>query len=523
MLLAFWLAFCGPLLAGPVIAAPPETPPLDTSISEDPDPSASEDPGSGLLAPAPDPGTAPQDADSPIALSGIPLDSGSVRRRGLEAPVILQQQAREPEVADPAPDPGDGPVAKGGDEPPQRRKQTAKRKSDDRADDPARVWPMPPESYTFSQAFGCVPQLGNLYFADENCPPSAPVVHTGIDMAAPEGTPFYAAASGWITLAGYDRPTPDANTRIILQHDGKNDGYATEYLHWVATFVEVGDYVRAGQPIGEVGNVGFSTGPHLHFSVVELDSGEHVDPVRWLPKDANYDGYPGRLPRATFRLPAGTTAGQPEGADPAPSDPPRRVKVPDSLPDSGANNGARGERKKDRRGKDASSDAHSDGSSRRDRHKKKSAAKKGESSADRPRDGKQRDRVRTRERNRDGVSSSEASRGHDDGNDGERKAGKAHADVERRRDRQPRDPAEDGGDQRNTDKKRERDIESVTNPPAGDGEQRRGERDEKQRQDASSEESDGDAAGSADRPRNNHGEESGQDKRSDSGRKSRRK
>ena len=37
------------------------------------------------------------------------------------------------------------------------------------------------------------------------------------------------------------------------------EGYSTEYLHWVASYVAVGDYVRAGEPIGEVGNVGFST------------------------------------------------------------------------------------------------------------------------------------------------------------------------------------------------------------------------------------------------------------------------
>ena len=198
-----------------------------------------------------------------------------------------------------------------------------------------RVWPMPRGSYTFTQHFGCVPQLGNLYFPGEGCPASAPVIHTGIDLAAPEGTPFYAAASGWVTLADYDRPTADANTRIIIQHDGRNEGYATDYLHWVASYVDEGDYVHAGDPIGEVGNVGFSTGPHLHFSVTDLDTGEFIDPLGWLPDEPGLEGYVSDMPRAQLRLPAGTTAGQPESADPAPHSPPVKEKVPKSPPEDG--------------------------------------------------------------------------------------------------------------------------------------------------------------------------------------------
>ena len=203
---------------------------------------------------------------------------------------------------------------------------------------------MPARSYTFTQQFGCVPQLGNLYFPGEGCPANRPVIHTGVDLAAPEGTPFYAAASGWVTLADYDRPTADANTRIIIQHDGRNEGYATDYLHWVASYVEEGDYVHAGDPIGEVGNVGFSTGPHLHFSVTDLDTGEHIDPLRWLPDEPGLEGYVSRMPKARLRLPAGTTAGQPESADPAPPEPAVKEDVPKSpskRPPSAANEARR--------------------------------------------------------------------------------------------------------------------------------------------------------------------------------------
>ena len=63
------------------------------------------------------------------------------------------------------PDPGDGPVRK--------RQETAKerRRAHERSD--IRIWPMPAKSYTFSQHFGCVPQLGNLYFPGEGCPAAA--------------------------------------------------------------------------------------------------------------------------------------------------------------------------------------------------------------------------------------------------------------------------------------------------------------------------------------------------------------
>ena len=287
-------------------------------------------------------------------------DDRSVRLRGVEAPVQLEQRdaqgadrllendksSENPESGEQ--DPGDGPIPK--------RQEPAKTQKPDRAQRDIRIWPMPANSYTFTQQFGCVPQLGNLYFPGEGCPADRPVIHTGIDLAAPEGTPFYAAASGWVTLADYDRPTADANTRIIIQHDGRNEGYATDYLHWVASYVEEGDYVHAGDPIGEVGNVGFSTGPHLHFSVTDLDSGEHIDPLRWLPDEPGLEGYVSRRPNARLRLPAGTTAGQPESADPAPPEPAVKEDVPES-PAKADKRGQQGAQKREERGAETGADS----------------------------------------------------------------------------------------------------------------------------------------------------------------------
>ena len=150
---------------------------------------------------APLPGTENEPSEGGLPLDGTASDFSSVRPRGLEAPVELEQQegqgaARElaeqaqPENTnadsrrDEKRDPGDGQV----------RKRDEASEERERASQGIRVWPMPADSYTFTQQFGCVPQLGNLYFPGAGCPAEAPVIHTGIDLAAPEGTPFYAAA-----------------------------------------------------------------------------------------------------------------------------------------------------------------------------------------------------------------------------------------------------------------------------------------------------------------------------------------
>lgn len=419
-----------PFLIPPVAAAPPETNQEATTESSD------IDSDSGPAAADPLTVETPQlpETQNQLVADVAPRDSvnggdGSVRLRGLEAPVQLEQQdargADQPPSDGKTPakqqkverDPGDGPVRK--------RQEAAKKRNGDRQQRDIRVWPMPAGSYTFTQHFGCVPQLGNLYFPGEGCPASAPVIHTGIDLAAPEGTPFYAAASGWVTLADYDRPTADANTRIIIQHDGRNEGYSTDYLHWIASYVEEGDYVHAGDPIGEVGNVGFSTGPHLHFSVTDLDTGEFIDPLGWLPEEPGLDGYVSDMPRARLRLPAGTTAGQPESADPAPHSPPVKEKVPKSPSEDGKR-GERGEGKHGKRhGEARDGSAANDG--KRSGKKRSRGDAASETNADEPtsdaKNGRDRsrERERTRERNKDGSQSEDAASG-DDSVDGSRKA-----------------------------------------------------------------------------------------------------
>lgn len=156
---------------------------------------------------------------------------------------------------------------------------------------PARVWPVAVGTFELSQPFGCVPQLLGYYPVLNGCPAGRPSFHNGLDFAAKQGTPIYAAASGWVTVAGRDRASGIANSQIVIQHDGINEGYATEYYHWIRTYVEPGDYVRAGELIAEVGSVGYSTGPHLHFSVVEYATNQRIDPDEWLPANGDSSSF----------------------------------------------------------------------------------------------------------------------------------------------------------------------------------------------------------------------------------------
>ena len=99
--------------------------------------------------------------------------------------------------------------------------------------------------------------------------------HKGLDLAAPEGTPYYAAAAGTVIFATNDGSyNGGAGNWVVIAH---GNGLVTKYMHSSAVFVKVGDVVERGQNIGAVGNTGHSYGAHLHFQV-EYD-GVAVDPA----------------------------------------------------------------------------------------------------------------------------------------------------------------------------------------------------------------------------------------------------
>ncbi|WP_138756967.1 M23 family metallopeptidase [Modestobacter altitudinis] len=104
------------------------------------------------------------------------------------------------------------------------------------------------------------------------------VTHYGVDIAAPIGTPIYAATDGVVQRAGAATGFGQA---VYLRGD---DGAVTVYGHVNRYFVAAGERVSAGERIAEVGNRGQSTGPHLHFEVHPSGAmyGGQVDPVPWL-------------------------------------------------------------------------------------------------------------------------------------------------------------------------------------------------------------------------------------------------
>lgn len=102
--------------------------------------------------------------------------------------------------------------------------------------------------------------------------------HKGVDLAMPEGTPYYAAAAGTVTAVTNDGGyNGGAGNWIVIDH---GDGLVTKYMHSFATLVNAGDWVERGQVIGLVGNTGNSSGAHLHFQVEINDVA--VDPLVYL-------------------------------------------------------------------------------------------------------------------------------------------------------------------------------------------------------------------------------------------------
>ena len=99
-------------------------------------------------------------------------------------------------------------------------------------------------------------------------------MHEGIDIAAPIGTPIWAAAAGTVIYAGW---LSGYGSLVLVDH---GNGLATAYAHASAILVVLGQQVSQGETIALVGSTGHSTGPHLHFEV--RINGVAVDPLLYL-------------------------------------------------------------------------------------------------------------------------------------------------------------------------------------------------------------------------------------------------
>ena len=109
-------------------------------------------------------------------------------------------------------------------------------------------------------------------------------LHAGIDFAAPAGTPIYAAASGYVQVAGWS--SGGYGNYVIIYHGKMSDGvaYSTLYGHMRSVATSAGKYVKQGEIIGYVGSTGNSTGNHLHLEVWRGGSKANaVNPRGYIP------------------------------------------------------------------------------------------------------------------------------------------------------------------------------------------------------------------------------------------------
>lgn len=120
---------------------------------------------------------------------------------------------------------------------------------------PTGTYAMPIGAYTLTSTFG--PRWGRM--------------HTGLDMAAPTGSPIYASDGGTVVRAGYNGGYGNC---VDIDH---GNGRVTRYAHCSRLLVSVGEQVYQRQNIALVGSTGNSTGPHLHFEVIL--NGSAVNPA----------------------------------------------------------------------------------------------------------------------------------------------------------------------------------------------------------------------------------------------------
>lgn len=109
-------------------------------------------------------------------------------------------------------------------------------------------------------------------------------MHTGVDLTAPIGTKVYATGDGTVIKAGYSRG--GYGKRIIINH---GFGYKTVYAHLHDIDVKSGQKVKRGDVIGEVGNTGRSTAPHLHYEIRYKN--KPVNPVNFYFNDLTPEEY----------------------------------------------------------------------------------------------------------------------------------------------------------------------------------------------------------------------------------------
>src|SRR3989337_2668544 len=103
--------------------------------------------------------------------------------------------------------------------------------------------------------------------------------HSGIDIAAPKGTPVRAVADGLVIVSAHSLDGYSGYGKVIIIEHG--DGIKTLYAHNKNNLVEIGECIREGEIIAEVGSSGNASGSHLHFEIRK--DRKPVNPLKYLP------------------------------------------------------------------------------------------------------------------------------------------------------------------------------------------------------------------------------------------------
>lgn len=107
--------------------------------------------------------------------------------------------------------------------------------------------------------------------------------HQGVDIGGPKGTAIYATGTGLVAntskLNGY-------GNQVLIDH---GFGYRTRYAHLSRVDVKVGQMVKRGEKIGEMGSTGRATGTHLHYEVIYR--GQPVNPINYISRDMNEEDF----------------------------------------------------------------------------------------------------------------------------------------------------------------------------------------------------------------------------------------
>lgn len=134
---------------------------------------------------------------------------------------------------------------------------------------------------TYDGGTFCFPVESYTRVSDDYGPRNHPILkvpqfHNGVDLAAPKGTPIYAAYNGIVVAATY---SSTMGNYVMIDH---GDGLFTIYMHASKLYVKKDEVVTKGQKIAGVGTTGRSTGNHLHFSVRK--NGNYVSPWDYIVK-----------------------------------------------------------------------------------------------------------------------------------------------------------------------------------------------------------------------------------------------